>query len=136
MIGYLKNIFAQKCPRCHKGKMFTHKWYQLKHVVDMPEKCNVCGQRTEVEQGFYYGTGYVSYALTVAISVATFIAWWVIIGLSINDNRIYYWLIANAVLLVLLQPWLMRISRVVWLSWFFHKDDELHLNSQTKIQIN
>lgn len=131
MIAYLKNIFAQKCPRCHQGNMFTHKWYQLKNVAKMPEKCSVCGQRTEIEIGFYYGTGYVSYALTVAISVASFIAWWVLIGISINDNSIFWWLGCNIFLLIILQPWLMRISRVLWLSWFFHKDDELHTNNNS-----
>jgi hypothetical protein len=52
----------------------------------MNEHCPVCGQVTEIEVGFYYGTGYVSYALTVAFSVATFIAWWVFIGISIYDK--------------------------------------------------
>ena len=126
MFIYLKNIFAQKCPRCHKGKMFTHKWYEVGKITTMPDKCSVCGQRTEIENGFYFGTGYVSYALTVAITVATFIAWWVLVGFGLNDNRIFYWLFANALLLLLLQPWLMRISRVLWLSWFFYKDDDLH----------
>ena len=132
MIAYLKNIFAQKCPRCHQGNMFTHKWYQLKNVAKMPEKCSICGQRTEIEIGFYYGTGYVSYALTVAISVASFIAWWVLIGISINDNSIFWWLGCNIFLLIILQPWLMRISRVLWLSWFFHKDDEYHTINTSK----
>ena len=53
--------------------------------------CPVCGQPTEIEVGFYYGTSYVSYVLTVALSVATLVAWWVIIGLSVNDNRFFYW---------------------------------------------
>lgn len=84
----------------------------------MHEKCPVCGQPTEIEVGFYYGTGYVSYALTVAFSVATFVAWWVLIGFSLYDNRIFYWLAINAVLLIALQPVFMRWSRTIWLSWF------------------
>lgn len=130
MFSYLKNIFRQKCPRCHKGDMFTHKWYQLKHVAQMHKKCPVCGQQTEMEQGFYYGTGYVSYALTVAFSVTTFIAWWVLIGFSLNDNRVFWWLGINAALLFLFQPWFMRTSRIIWLSWFYKRDDELHLQKK------
>ena len=34
----------------------------------MNKECPVCGQPTEIEVGFYYGTSYVSYALTVALS--------------------------------------------------------------------
>ena len=86
--------------------------------------CPVCGQPTEKEPGFYYGTGYVSYALAVAISVASFIAWFVLIGMSVKDSRFFYWLAANAVLLVVLQPWLMRVSRSIWLSWFVKYDPD------------
>ena len=86
--------------------------------------CPVCGLPTEKEPGFYYGTGYVSYALGVAISVATFIAWFVLIGMSVRDNRFFYWLIANAVILVVSQPWMMRISRSIWISWFVKYDPQ------------
>ncbi len=90
----------------------------------MYKECAVCGQPTEIEVGFYYGTSYVSYALTVAISVATLVAWWVIIGLSVHDNRFFFWLGSNAVLLFLLQPWLMRLSRSLWISWFVSYDPD------------
>lgn len=112
-------IFNHKCPQCREGNMFRDKGsYRLKSFMMMNEKCPVCGQKTEIEQGFYYGTGYVSYALTVAFSVSTFVAWWVLIGMSVNDNRVFWWLGTNAVLMILLQPYFMRLSRVVWLSFF------------------
>ncbi len=84
--------------------------------------CPVCGQPTEIEVGFYYGTGYVSYALTIALSVSTLVAWWVLIGFGLRDNRFLYWLVSNAVLLLMLQPWLMRVSRSIWISWFVSYD--------------
>ena len=84
----------------------------------MNKECPVCGQPTEIEVGFYYGTSYVSYALTVGLSIATLIVWWLIIGLSVNDNRFFYWMGFNALFLVALQPWLMRVSRSFWISWF------------------
>ena len=90
----------------------------------MHDHCSVCGQPMEIEPSFYYGTGYVSYALSVAVTVASFIAWWVIIGLSLHDNRFFWWIGFNAVLLVLLQPYLMRLSRTVWLSFFVRYDKE------------
>ena len=86
--------------------------------MKMHDHCPVCGQATDLEVGFYYGTGYVSYALMVALSATTFVAWWVIIGISTDDNRIFYWLIFNAVLIVVLQPWFMRLSRVIYLYFF------------------
>ena len=84
----------------------------------MNDKCPVCGQYMELEVGFYYGTSYVSYALTVALSVATCIAWWVLIGFSLEDSRFFMWMGANIVFLILLQPYLMRLSRAIWLSFF------------------
>jgi hypothetical protein len=90
--------------------------------MKMNERCPVCNQRTDIEVGFYYGTSFVSYALTVAFSAATFIAWWIFIGISINDNRIFYWLAINAVLMLVLQPVFMRLSRSLWLSWFVKYD--------------
>lgn len=130
--NYLWSIFTMKCPRCRRGPMFKHnnpyKSLKLSHIFDMPERCPECNQRYDLEQGFWYGTGYVSYALAVALSVSTFVAWWVLIGISTEDNRIFWWLGLNAFLLVVLQPWLMRLSRVIYLYIFvrYDKDYTVH----------
>jgi uncharacterized protein (DUF983 family) len=120
------SIFSMKCPRCRRGNMFVqNSAYQslsLKKMLAMPEKCEECGQRFDLEPGFWYGTSYVSYALTVAISVATFVAWAVIIGVSVNDNSVFWWLGFNAIALIVLQPWLMRISRVLYIRFFVSYD--------------
>jgi len=73
--GYLWTLLKQRCPHCRQGNMFKDENpYHLKRLFAMNEKCPVCGQRTELEPGFYYGTAYVSYALTVAFSATTFVA--------------------------------------------------------------
>lgn len=123
--GYLISVLGNKCPRCREGYLFkSHNAYAFKksEYIQMNETCPVCEQPTEIEVGFYYGTSYVSYALTIAFSVATFVAWWVLIGFSLNDNRIFWWLGVNAVLLIALQPMFMRLSRTMWLSWFVKYD--------------
>ncbi|MET0392965.1 MAG: DUF983 domain-containing protein [Chitinophagaceae bacterium] len=123
--GYLASTLSCRCPRCREGKLFKHSLSaSLKKNLDMHAACPVCGQPTEIEVGFYYGTSYVSYVLTIALSVASLIAWWVFIGLSVNDNRFFYWLTFNAVFLILLQPWLMRLSRSIWISWFVKYDPD------------
>ena len=120
-------MITMRCPRCRRGTMFKHSnpfgKLTLSHILDMPESCPECNQRFELENGFWYGTGYVSYALAVAVSVATFIAWLVLIGVSTEDNRIFYWLGLNGVLLVVIQPWLMRLSRVIYLYFFVSYDE-------------
>lgn len=123
MINYLKKVILHKCPRCGKGNMFLYPWYNLKNIVAMPEKCENCGQKTEIEVGFYYGTGYVSYALTVAFMVAVFVAWKVLFGLSFSNDSIFWCMGTTIALLIIFQPWFMRTSRVLWLSWFYKKKD-------------
>jgi uncharacterized protein (DUF983 family) len=123
--SYMTSVLTCRCPRCREGKLFQHPTsISFKKNMLMNKTCPVCGQPTEIEIGFYYGTSYVSYVLGVALSVASLIAWWVIIGLSTNDNRFFFWLGSNAVLLILLQPWLMRLSRSIWISWFVKYDPE------------
>ena len=106
--NYLWSIITMRCPRCRRGDMFRNgnafRKLTLRHIFDMHEKCPVCGQKFDLEPGFWYGTGYVSYALMVALSATTFVAWWVLIGISTDDNRIFYWLILNAVLIVVAEP--------------------------------
>ncbi len=121
--GYLLSVLTNKCPRCRESFIYKEKSsYKLSSVVKMVDKCTVCGQPTEIEVGFYYGTGYVSYALSVAICVASCIAWWVLIGFSFEDNRFLTWIISNAIMLIVIQPPLMRLSRTLWLSWFVKYD--------------
>lgn len=84
----------------------------------MNAHCPVCGQPLDMEPGFYYGTNMISYTLALLFSVLTFILWWLLIGFSLKDQRFFWWLGINAVLLVLLQPPLMRLSRSVWIAFF------------------
>lgn len=102
--------------------------WKLRKTLAMHDKCPVCGQPFELEVGFWYGTSYVSYALSVAITVATFVAWYVIIGMSIRDNRFFWWMGFNIVMLLVLQPWLMRLSRNIWLYFFVSYDPEYEKN--------
>ncbi len=117
--GYLSTVIRCHCPRCREGKLFQFPIsIKLKKNMLMNKECPVCGQPSEIEVGFYYGTSYVSYILTILISVLSFIAWWFTIGMSLNDNRFFFWIGFNAVLLLLMQPWLMRLSRSFWISLF------------------
>jgi uncharacterized protein (DUF983 family) len=136
----LWSIFTMKCPRCRRGKMFNNSnaygKLSLKHIFDMPDVCGECGQKYDMEPGFWYGTSYVSYALTVAMSVATFVAWYVLIGFSVKDGdkRIYWCLGVNACILILSQPWLMRISRVLYIRFFVSYDSNYEKTKPTEFQ--
>ena len=123
--SYLVTVVSCRCPRCREGKLFRHPMtFRFGRNMDMHERCPVCRQLTDIEVGFYYGTGYVSYVLGIFITVVGFILWLLTIGFSFKDHRFFYWLGSNSLLLVLLQPWLMRFSRALWLSWFVRYDPD------------
>ena len=137
------SILLNKCPRCRRGKMYQFgNPYDLKKTMKMNERCPVCGQPLNMEPGFYYGTNMVSYALAVLISVISFILWYLIIGFSFQDKRFFWWMAANAILLVVLQPPLMRLSRTIWLAFFvkyspdWHKGDIIEPERVNKEQQN
>lgn len=137
------SILQNKCPRCRRGKLYkTANPYHLRSFMKMHQSCPVCGQPLDMEPGFYYGTNMVSYALAVLFSVASFILWWIVIGFSFHDSRFFWWMGINAILLVALQPPLMRLSRTVWLAFFvryspdWHKGDIIEPERINKEQMN
>lgn len=117
-----------RCPRCRRAHMFTdpNPWH-LKKTLSMHEKCSECGQHFELEIGFWWGTGYVSYLLSVVYMAISFVIWWLVVGFSLHDHRFFFWLICTPVSLVALQPWLMRFSRALYL-YFFVKYNENYKN--------
>ena len=137
------SVLSNKCPRCRRGDMYKRKGaFRLRGLMEMNARCLVCGQPLDLEPGFYYGTNMISYVLAVLISAVTFFVWWATIGFSLSDSRFFWWLGANAVLLVLLQPPLMRLSRTVWLAFFvpyspnWDKGDIVEQYSVNKEQMN
>lgn len=117
-IRYLRSILMLKCPHCREGKVFLNKNpYKKNNFLKMNEHCPVCLQQLEVNKEFYYAPTFISYAISIFLSVCTFVAWWQFIGFSVNDNRIFWWFAANIVLILFLQPYILRLSRVTWLSF-------------------
>ena len=126
--GLLWSVFTNKCPHCRKGKLFTvDNPYDLRTTMRMPEHCPVCGQQYELQTGFYFGTGFVSYGIAVMLSAITFAIWFFTLGISIKDNSIFWWLITNAVILIVLQPILQRLARSVWIAFFVRYDSDWKL---------
>lgn len=112
-------MLTNRCPRCREGKLFSNpNPYNFKSTMDMPEHCPVCGQRYELQTGFYFGTGFVSYGLSVAILAIVFVAWKVLLGLSYYDNSIFWCLGVGTALLVITQPLLQRLARSIWIAFF------------------
>ncbi|RYD58362.1 MAG: DUF983 domain-containing protein [Sphingobacteriales bacterium] len=111
------SLFRMKCPVCRKGDVFVNKRiFPLGSCVKMRNNCNNCGERLIYETN--NGPG-INYALTVMIFFLNILWYWPIFGMSYKDNSVYYFLVTSIVVVILLQPWLMRFSRIVYLYLFF-----------------
>jgi len=84
----------------------------------MPEHCPVCGQGFELQTGFYFGTGYVSYFLSVIFILVTCAVWYLTIGFGFTDNRLYWYLGLTAAFLFATQPIQQRLCRSIWIACF------------------
>lgn len=84
----------------------------------MPEHCPECGQKFELQTGFYFGTGYVSYALCIGIMAVIFATCGAFHLMHLYDNSVYYVLVVNAVVLIGMQPLIQRLSRSIWIAFF------------------
>lgn len=107
----------------------------MKDMMKMPEKCPHCGQRMEIEPGFYYGTGYVSYGLSIAILIFNAVWFGLFVGFSWKDNSFFWYLGISIVMLILLQPWFMRMARVLYLGMFVKYDPDHPVLDATEVKI-
>ncbi|MEX0968693.1 MAG: DUF983 domain-containing protein [Bacteroidia bacterium] len=114
----LYSILFCKCPRCHQGKMFKNpNPYALNDLFKMPENCPECGQKYDLEPGFYWGAMYVSYGLNVGIVLplagVVYYVW---------DFSFWAILVSLVVLQIIVTPYIFRISRAIWLNFFVGYD--------------
>ena len=109
----LAAIVRLHCPRCRRGPVF-------RSLFRMYESCPVCGHRFEREPGFFVGAMYVSYGLAAPLCALTAAALHVVfpsLGLLALVG-------AAGALLLVLSPWLVRYSRVIWMHMMWRIDPE------------
>lgn len=115
----LFSIIKNKCPRCHKGDFFvSSNPLDFKQNLKLHERCPSCDLKYMIEPSFFYGAMYVSYALTVAIAIATFII------CMLLDLDLLWTLTSIIIVLILMIPYLVRISRLIYINLFvgYQKD--------------
>jgi len=114
----LYSILTGTCPVCHRGEMYVEKNpYRLSKTLKMHDRCSQCDTKFKMEPSFFYGAMYVSYAVGVAIAVATF----VIVFLLLGWDR-HYTFFAIIFALTITFPILLRVSRNIWINFFMHYD--------------
>lgn len=86
----------------------------------MHEKCQHCSLKYKMEPSFFYGAMYVSYGVGVAFAVAAFVISYLFLGSSLKTA-----FISIVGTLVLFMPVIMRLSRNIWINFFFKFDPKL-----------
>lgn len=131
----LYSIFTFTCPRCHEGRLFISRRAYSTQMGAMHKTCPNCGERFEPEPGFYFGAAYVSYALTVALWVAYYVALITFESLgmfswSFEEDAMAF-IVGGVVLLVVLLPLIYRFSRSIWINLFVkYREDAAEYNRE------
>ncbi|CAM4176125.1 DUF983 domain-containing protein [Cytophagaceae bacterium 50C-KIRBA] len=110
----LAAVVKARCPQCHEGRIFTHKWWNLLKFSEMHEHCPSCGLRYEVEPGFFFGAMYISYAFTVGIMIVGGI----IIYNFFGDPSAEGYIIPITLVSLLMVPFNFRMARVIFIHLF------------------
>ena len=114
----LYSILTGTCPKCQNESMYLDKnAYNLSRIFEMHERCSHCGTKYKIEPSFFFGAMYVSYGVGIAVGVAAFIVSYFFIGTNLKIA-----FISIIAALVLLMPFIMRISRNIWINMFIHYD--------------
>jgi len=111
--NYQTALLLGKCPRCHRGEIFTHPISRISKFNVMNKSCPHCGVLLEPEPGFYQGAMYVGYGFTIAVLV-------IIGGLLylLGNPPDWVYITMTIGVMVLIAPLNYRYSRIVYLYLF------------------
>lgn len=109
-MSVIVDIFGEKCPKCSKGQVFDKKGNPLLfRMPHMNHNCPHCGHKFEKETGYFFGSMYVSYAVTVTEMVAVFV-----IAQFFTKSYISIVMLI-ALFAVLFSTFNFRLSRMIWI---------------------
>lgn len=115
----LYHIFKLKCPRCHKGNLFTNPGlFVMSRFLKMPENCKNCKQDFKIEPGFYSTALWIGFPIVLIVFVPV-----LFLGLYLNENYEISLMVVLPIFLILcfaLQIPIMRISRAILLHLTFN----------------
>ncbi len=111
--SFMGGLIKMKCPNCRIGKAFVNdSVFPLSKTLRLVNYCSVCGQKMVNETN--NGPG-INYAFTVILFFLNLVWYVPIFGIDYYDDGIYYFMAASTAVIILLQPWMLRYSRMVYL---------------------
>lgn len=122
----LYSVLFNKCPHCHEGDFFVSKNpFSLKNFSKINPNCSNCGENFMKEIGFFYGSMYVSYGLTIALGIGMYL----IMCLLLNLSELSF-LISFVVAGLLLWTTIFRVARLVWINLFVKYEKKTKVASE------
>lgn len=116
----LYSVLKGKCPKCNEGDFFKYSvTINPKKVTQLHDNCPKCDLKYMMEPSFFFGAMYVNYGLAVALFIGVFIIAKMLFGLSILHS-----FIAIVVVSLLLTPYTLRLSRIIWINIFVGYDKD------------
>ncbi len=110
----LFSIANGKCPKCHEGDFFTNRFtFHPKKIIKIHDNCPKCDLKYMLEPSFFYGAMYVNYGISVALFVGIFIITKMMLDFTILNS-----FISIIVVSLLLSPFTLRLSRIIWINMF------------------
>ena len=110
------SVLRGKCPSCHKGNFFKHSFtMNLFKVNKIKKTCSCCNLKYMIEPAFYFGALYVSYGITVALCIVTFVISKLMLNVTLLTSFITIF-----VVLILFIPVNLRLSRILWINMFIN----------------
>ena len=108
------SIVKGKCPRCHQGDFFKHKFtFNPTKITQLHDNCPNCHLKYMMEPSFFYGAMYVNYGITVALSIIVFLISKLLFNLTLLQS-----FLAIIIALIVLAPVNLRLSRILWINMF------------------
>src|ERR1035438_10190175 len=109
----LPAMLTMKCPSCRKSTVFINKsMFPLGKCLALKDECEVCGEKLKSERN---NGGGINYDPTLMLFFLHLLWYWPIFGLTYKDYSVFYYLGASTSVVVLAQPYLMRLSRMIYL---------------------
>lgn len=109
------SIFFNKCPKCHDGSF----WQRNNPFVNIflkntNAKCKKCSLLFELEIGFWYGSMYISYAISVAVMLFL----WTLTSIFLPLINIFNEILIISLGIIIISPLNYHISRLIWINLF------------------
>lgn len=112
------SILKHKCAKCQESDLFKDPHsYNLSRLFDMYDRCPTCGQKHEIEIGFWWGAMYIAYGISSFELLFSFAVFAFIFNIEIMTALF----MAMGVGFIL-APYVFRTSRAIWLNFFVHFD--------------